>query len=343
MGKLKMNREKKKKITSLILLLFVSVVMLSTATYAWFTSNKNVKIDTLNVHVETQSGLQISTNGTTWKTVINSNDIMTGYVGAVNQLPAVLEPVSTGKIIDTSTGFLEMYHGVATTNVGGDNILTATRDTETNSGDVEEGEDIPGRFIAFDIFLKVEKPSALYLTTSSSVIPKSETVDQGLKNASRVAFVVEGNEPISSAPAVIQALKAGTDSTTYIWEPNYDVHTDAGVANARDVYGQTTTLTGGSRLAYDGVIAGISESDNILLSNATAASFNQKFKTVTSDYTTNAAFGGSAQPFVPAFSLLEGVTKVRVYMWIEGQDVDCENNASGTDISFNVHFSVNES
>ena len=26
-------------------------------------------------------------------------------------------------------------------------------------------------------------------------------------------------------------------------------------------------------------------------------------------------------------------------MWIEGQDVDCENNASGSDISFNVQFS----
>ena len=27
-------------------------------------------------------------------------------------------------------------------------------------------------------------------------------------------------------------------------------------------------------------------------------------------------------------------------MWIEGQDVDCENNASGSDISFNVQFSI---
>ena len=37
-------------------------------------------------------------------------------------------------------------------------------------------------------------------------------------------------------------------------------------------------------------------------------------------------------------NLKPGITKVRIYMWVEGQDVDCENNASGTDISFNVQI-----
>lgn len=32
-----------------------------------------------------------------------------------------------------------------------------------------------------------------------------------------------------------QALKGGT--TSIIWEPNYDVHTAAGVANAKEIYG----------------------------------------------------------------------------------------------------------
>ena len=40
------------------------------------------------------------------------------------------------------------------------------------------------------------------------------------------------------------------------------------------------------------------------------------------------------------FTLSAGITKIRMYMWIEGQDVDCENTASGTDISFNVQFTV---
>ena len=30
-------------------------------------------------------------------------------------------------------------------------------------------------------------------------------------------------------------------------------------------------------------------------------------------------------------------------MWIEGQDIDCENNATGSDISFKVQFSTQSS
>ena len=37
-------------------------------------------------------------------------------------------------------------------------------------------------------------------------------------------------------------------------------------------------------------------------------------------------------------TLKAGVSKIRIYMWVEGQDVDCENSASGSDISFNVEF-----
>ena len=33
-----------------------------------------------------------------------------------------------------------------------------------------------------------------------------------------------------------------------------------------------------------------------------------------------------------------GVTKMRVYLWIEGQDIDCENNASGGKISFDLQI-----
>ena len=34
------------------------------------------------------------------------------------------------------------------------------------------------------------------------------------------------------------------------------------------------------------------------------------------------------------------INKLKVYAWIEGQDVDCENGASGTGISFNLGFTI---
>ena len=38
-------------------------------------------------------------------------------------------------------------------------------------------------------------------------------------------------------------------------------------------------------------------------------------------------------------TLPQGVTKIRVYLWVEGNDVDCENNASGSNITYNIVLS----
>ena len=58
---------------------------------------------------------------------------------------------------------------------------------------------------------------------------------------------------------------------------------------------------------------------------------------ITPDIVTTEGYAGD---YKQVFNLKAGVTKIRVYMWIEGQDVDCENNASGTDISFNLQFTT---
>ena len=42
-------------------------------------------------------------------------------------------------------------------------------------------------------------------------------------------------------------------------------------------------------------------------------------------------------------NLPSGITKIRVYLWLEGQDVDCENNASVGDLAFTLEFSTNPS
>ena len=39
-------------------------------------------------------------------------------------------------------------------------------------------------------------------------------------------------------------------------------------------------------------------------------------------------------------TLKPGVTKMRIYMWLEGQDVDCYTGASGTYLNFDLQFQV---
>ena len=326
------EKRRNKRMLLLLLLLFMTGTMLVTSTYAWFTSNETVRVQTITVNVSTAGGIQLSADGTNWKTVLLTTDL-TGahstYSGSVNQLPAQLEPVSTGLNV-TAAGKLEMYYGVVQSNDDGDFILTATPSVEARG--------TTGKFVAFDLVFKSDTANDLYLTADSDVTTSDQS-DKGIKNASRVAFIVLGNTTASDTVANIQALGTtnAASSNVYMWEPNYDVHTANAVSHARDTYNITTTQTGASRISYDGVVDTILATDDVLLGEANATDNSTLFQSVTPTYTTVEGNATSTQ----IFSLQEGVTKVRVYMWVEGQDVDCENTASGGNINYDLVFSIN--
>ena len=332
----------KKRLLILLIALFFTTVMFTTTTYAWFTANQTVTVSTLKVNVEAKNGIQISSDATNWKSILQTADITTAvntsYSANINQVPTTMEPVSTVGDLDTD-GHMNMFYGVIADNSAGQYIITATKQTDVKS--TEEG-----KYIAFDMFLKVNKQTRIALTSNSGV-RKDGTTDTGIKNASRIAFIVEGNATEETALATIQGLKTTDKENVYIWEPNFDVHTDAGVAQARDVYNTTVTKTGGSALAYQGIKADIAAANNVLMNATSTTAYSTVegqstlFETVTVDYATNEAFsaeGSTAQQEI--FTLQPGVTKVRVYMWIEGQDVDCENNASGGAIAYDLQFTT---
>ena len=331
----KTSHRRRRRLLLLIIAMLFTMVLFSSSTYAWFTANQTVTVSTLTVNVAAQNGIQISTDGTNWKSIIQTADITgvhaTTYTSSVNQVPATLEPVSTVGNIDAS-GKMEMYYGTVGSNTTtGQYILTAVKDTE------QEGT--TGKFIAFDLFFKVDAATDIYLTTNSGVRTTDDT-DKGIKNASRIAFVVLGNTASGSSIETIQGLNNGTSSQKYIWEPNYDVHTAAAVSHAHDTYGVTTTETGAEQIPYAGVKAPITTENNVILRQSTPTAYSTTYGTyfanVTPSYSTVAGFSEQVQ----IFSLSAGVTKVRVYMWIEGQDVDCENAASGGTITYDLQITT---
>ncbi len=322
------QRKHKKRIGLLILLLLFTGVMLGTSTYAWFTANKTVNVNKITVNVAAQNGIQISVDGTTWKSIIQTDDIkgaIAKYTAAKNQVPSAIEPVSTVGEMDDE-GLMKMYYGTVDTNDDGNYILTATKSTETNGTD--------GKFIAFDLFFKVDQTTPTYLTSTSGVA--AEGNDSGIKNASRMAFAVLGNTTAGDTLENIQKLNAGTATPVNIWEPNYDIHKAAAVGHARDTYGITTQETGATQIAYDGIKADITKENNILVGKANKTDNATYFGATTMKYSTKADFTDK----VPFLDLQSGITKMRIYMWIEGQDVDCENNASGGSIAYNLQITT---
>ena len=335
----KITKNKKKKLSSLLLFLFLTVIMLGTSTYAWFTANRTVTIQKIDVNVATSSGLQVSTDATNWKTKISNSDITAGYTTAVNQFPSELKPVSTNGDVDATTGYVNMYSGVVGTNETGDFVLTSSKLSDTKGS--------TGNYIAFDVFLKADKDTPVYLTTDANVIPKtnedgSAGADTGLKNAARVGFAVEGNVPATNTIVSMQALKGAKKSDIVIWEPNADSHTANGVTAASQYYGATVTAgTGNTALAYDGIKAAIDTGIKLNAANVTANA--TYFETVSNTSGIAKLITSNATPaaYSQLVNLTAGVTKIRVYMWIEGNDVDCENNASGSNISYNLVISQN--
>ncbi len=328
------NNKTKKRRRRLILLIFMMILtfgLFSTATYAWFTANKTVTVGTLTVNVEAQNGIQISADGTNWRATVQTDDLRavhgTTYAASVNQIPTMMEPVST--IGEVAAGKINMFYGQVVSNTDGDLILTATKETDI--------EGTTGRYIAFDLFFKVTAPTNIFLTPNSGV--KTEDLqDKGIKNASRFGFLILGNTTAGASISEIQGLNSG--STVYIWEPNYDVHTAPAVAHARDTYNVTTTETGGSLLPYAGVKAVITADNNVLVNQngpqQYTVTYPDYFGNVTPSYSTINGFTQNTQ----IFALQAGITKVRIYMWIEGQDVDCENDASGGNISYDLQITT---
>ena len=341
------KKDKKKRLSSLLLMLFLTIILLTTSTYAWFTSNRNVQIANIDVNVSAADGIQISTDAENWKTVISNADILKGYDGDTNMWSGTMSPVSTVKV-PNAAGKLDMYLGEVKsdendTTEAGRFELTATSlaANETHSNSTEGNR----HYIVFDVFLKLDKASDVYLQIGSSVSTKDD--DKGIKNAARIAFLKGGNAASTTAVASLRQLgyASGADKITII-EPNADVHTSAGIVQAQSYYTKYSGVSsiqasGSGTISYDGVKTNITAANNIPLINTNATDNPNFFASVTTVAQPVSFRTDTAGNNYLLFPMLEaGVTKVRIYLWVEGQDVDCENAASGDDITFIIKLSL---
>ena len=335
------DRMKHGRLLFLLVAFILTLIGLTTSTYAWFTSNYVVSVQQIDVNVSSGSGIQISTNAETWKSMIILSDITTNhYTGAVNQVPAAadqINPVSTVKEAYTgattySSG-LHMYKGTIVSD-------EATGAQYLNTVSQTDGTDL--NYIAFDLFLKLDFRESgnkqLYLTSNTGITTAAGGPNTFIEYAGRMGFVIQGTKAATADLTEIKQMK-GSPGTVLIYEPNYDVHTNNGLVNGRDNYGITGVNASGNStpVTYYGVKAAFAY-DPAVSGSGTAlnSTDSAKFAQVTPDLKTTAA---NAESF-EFTELPVGVTKIRVYMWIEGQDIDCENTASGGKVSFNLGFSL---
>lgn len=360
----KKEKKNNKKILLLLLLLILTGVLLSTSTFAWFTSNRTVTVEDINVNVAASSGIQVSVDGSSWKSIITNADILgahTTYAAATNQLPTTLRPVSTAAKT-LNNGYLSMWLGTVSTSETAANrgqYILSTTDVSTvkDNSDEEAGDSagLSGNFVMFDLFVRLDDNSStatqtLYLTNGSNVVIQQNASDLGTQNSARVAFINEGSTATGSALSSIQSMTTSSSSNIYVWEPNYDAHTSTGLANAYSYYNNansgnqysSATITPAVQVPYFGTTGAVAVNDDVLLSKANATDNPTKFAAITPTIATEANWA-SGSTYEELFDLTpNAIVKMRVYFWIEGQDIDCENNASGGNIALKLQFSLND-
>lgn len=282
-------------------MLLLALGSASVATYAWFSNNTAVSLDGLEVNVTASEGIQVSTDAATWKANISVADITdNAYVGNINQIPAVLR--ATSSIGSQSVGNFEMFNGVLVE--GGTTTLDST-------AAAPEADGSAGDYVAFDLFLKTATAEDIYLNVGSGTVAAAASV--GLEYALRVGFLDQGTDA-TSTPATARALATGTSASQKIWEPNALTHTVFALANG---------ATDGVKSSYYGLkAAGTGLTTTAWAGDAVHYGL---VNTITPDT------DGSPFAQIPGnilFSVTPGITKVRIYIWVEGQDIDCENAVS---------------
>lgn len=359
--KQKNQRNQKRKLNSLVLLVAFTAIMLIVSTYAWFSINTEVRLTNLTGEVKVVEGLQISLDATSWTDTIDlTNVTLTDeaktYEGNINKHPTELKPVSTTGTVGADMSDLTMYTG---THNGKTELKTITAATDG--------------YFAFDVFImnssKTDAADTLQLNTDTLFkLVDSAKETSGLQNTVRVGIAKYGTTAALTADqdGVLGATKTAKISDVAIWEPNANAHIDGIVGNNNKLTLSSSDISTWMGSPVEGVETVDSDSGKVKFGPArilptyalTSAAVGKTIDDIydwsdvaTDGYlgmqktlqtnNTSAALGKvynlksttnpvSESDSNPANFTIDAnaITRLRVFLWLEGQDVDCTNYAS---------------
>ena len=302
---------KKRAFISAIAMLIVSAIVLTSATYAWFSIAKSVKVESMELNVTSPEGIQISANTTAFTTKLTVDNIkgtdetaggkrFNAYEGHINNIPTTVKPSSS--TFATSNALPAWFDGSINDQ--------GTMDISGVSNEVGSG------FVAFDLFVKLK--SATTVKFGSSTITCEGNSE--LPTAMRMALVNCGTVAEKAEASTIQAALPAQASASVVYEVDASNHTSAAtLLGASGIMTTKPIFMAGSGIrtdsTYNNIVSGGYYDTALRVTLATTAA-NAKV------------------------DLKAGISRVRVYMWMEGNDVDCANDVAGSTINFNLVLEI---
>ena len=328
----KILKEASNKNFNLMLLVtfFIGVLLIFSA-YAWFYASLDVQVKFINLVVSKKNGLFISLDGIDFDSSVQIskenliNNLKNTYPNNNSQWAEYgLYPVSSLGIPDSDSTQFDIYYasGFSVDSINKKSYLTTRKSKELYPDDNKN-------YIAFDLFLKNITGSPvsdnLYIDEGTNVIVDEGNTEQiqGLVNSVRMGFVKIGTVPRNSTVEEIQNMECNNNCEMVIYEPNSTAHTELSIERAKK-YG--INLMNGQ---YYPTIAVAKEMNFYEISEVIKGNPSENFKLQETRFSIDE----------PIFELPDGITKIRVYVWLEGQDIDSlETRSEGADVSVMINL-----
>lgn len=325
-----MEREKQNKLFIMFLLAVFSTIAMVTVSYAWIGISRVPFVSDINLSVVSENALMIATddNGQPgeWEHSIDVSAIME------NMVP--LKPVTY-----TPNGFYKVNYGndgrpigfspisvenVNVTYPGGDKNSSAGKAAEEQGYMLEIEYWLKAEGITADVFL-----SEAVATVDGNLGSGTYVVGQPVWNSSTISHDNGGHGAETTVRFGFECTTTDLDGnpvgnkTFLIYEPNADVHADGTTG-----YIVTESSQGGALITEDRLI------------KQTASTWSEQTPVLQDvviyemgEFLSN-----------PALFTVENerMVHVKMYIWMEGQDIDCSNMVVGTEtiIAANLQFKV---
>ncbi len=370
----KKNMQRSKKF---VVILSLTAVILTVSTYAWFVGLQIVSVSSFDVRIAATDSLLLSLDGENWRSIVSiSKETLdeVSYTGHTNSWGGEgLIPISSTAEMDPNVSRMKLFEKTSLTATPGGYRLISNRIDNSGPGQPEQDG-----YVVFDLFVKNSSGSqyikelnvldeeAIYLTTDSEVtVAEAGVADTGIENSVRVAFGQIGRVNANTSDVgIITGITCTSDENVtgicrgaVIWEPNDTAHN----ANAIKWYNASCKARTGTDVtsseSYDGpcgtvidgeyyptyvVASEVTSADNVDVYDG--AEYNGyirqdnllvAFPTLTD---TMKLQSGTDRPKLMTLSP-NSITKLRIYIYLEGQDIDNYDYASiGKKIAVNFGF-----
>ncbi len=326
------NTLRRRTFISAIAMLIVSAIVLTSSTFAWFSMAKVVEVQEMDLTITAPDGVQISANTSAWTTSLTKSDF-TGESGTrfaaelvtgkkadsfgantvqVNHFPELMSPCSSEL---KTNGYLPKFFGGS---IKDDKLMYITAQNDATGG-----------YVVFDVFVKVSEKQKIFWGNSTISCEDNAHVT----TAMRMGFVDCGSSNSSEVdPREVLPGNSAGSQTSVMYEVDANNHTEAsGYADGSSV---------DTRYFFKEA-NGVAPSKNIMTSATytnplnNAGSFGNAVLVRDTDDRT---VGSSATRAY--FNAEAGINRLRVYIWMEGNDVDCANDVAGSVISFNLVLEI---